>query len=301
MRRDAVLSVAIVVAVMVMMMMPKSRAAVSPLTLQMPDASDLKSDEYNAAIDLRPDSLLVMVYAQWSDDKGAAEQNIRIVRTLGHSRMFVRFHADPSPIAYAKHVGGAYGWGQLCAYQMTRYYGGLEDIQLHAMLANEYDASYEGGLSARDASAWLEDALRGYESVRPQDILHVVATSGSPDTLRTYLSQYRADGWVPQRYVIDGHGYGSQVEQVVSVMESIFPDNVHMISEFNHAPMYETAQMVRSGRLSAASYFVLNWARGGVGRLSVSDQDRNEHISLLRWHDVYTEFKRTAEGQDDAN
>lgn len=268
----------------------------SPLTLHMPDASDLKPNEYDAALDLRPRSLLVMVYAQWSDDDGAAEQNVRIVHELHHSNLYVRFHADPNPVGYSRKIGGAYKWGQLCAIQMTHYYGGLEleGVQLHALLANEYDAQSEGNLSARDASTWLQEAFSGYESVRPQDILHVPATTGSPVTLRAYLEQYRNDGWLSAGYVIDGHGYGSQVSQVVDVMEQILPSHLHMISEFNHTGSMEPlARMVSSGRLSAASYFILNWARGGVGRLQVSDQDRNERISLMRWRDSYDEFRRT--------
>lgn len=272
----------------------------SPLTLQMPDASDMKHEEYEAVLQLRPRALLVMLYAQWPNDKGASQQYRELASVLGHRDMYVRFHADPNPIVYARKHGGPEAWGRLCADQMTRYYGDMPSmgIQLHAILANEYDAPQEGGLGAQEASVWLAAAMRGYGQVRPQDKLHVPATTGSPFTLHHYLYQYKVDGWVQPEYVIDGHAYGGDLRDVLAVMEYLYPDNAHMLSEVNNTPLTDAAKLV--GRASAVSYFTLNWAHGGEGRLRMTDMDRAQHISLLRWRDKFDEFIGTI-GEDNAN
>lgn len=278
----------------------------SPLTLQMPDASDLKPNEYNAVLDLKPRSLLVMVYAQWSDDKGAAQANKQLVRQLGQTDLYVRFHADPNLVAYSHRIGGAFRWGQLCATQMSRYYGDMDGVQLHAILANEIDARDEGGLSPHDSSVWLAEAIQGYRNIRPQDTLHVPATTGSPYTLNTYLEQYRADGWVRNDMWIDGHAYGGDLRDALAVMERNYPDNPHMLSEVNNTPLADAVKLV--GRANAISYFTLNWAHGGEGRIHMTDMDQQQHISLMRWRDRYEEFRNTIldttpsdEGEHDAS
>lgn len=263
------------------------------LTLQMPDAADLKQNEYAATIALRPASMLVMVYAEWPDDKGAAQQYVNLVRELGHTDLYVRFHADPNPIAYSARHGGPEAWGKLCAYRMASYYSALDadGVHLHAMLANEYDAASEGGLNPHEASVWLAAAMRGYQSIRPQDTLHVPATSGSPDTLLRYLEQYRGDGWVETSWWVDGHGYGTQLGQVVDVLNAVYPDHDNMISETNNGSLIEAARAIQ-GHTRAVSYFTLNWARGGEGRLAPVAMDREQHISLMLWADKYDEFLR---------
>ena len=90
----------------------------SSLSLHMPDADSLTSAELAATLDLAPSALLCLVYAQWDADKGAAEQISNLVRSLGHDRLYVRFHADPNPVAYARKIGGPEAWGRLCARRM---------------------------------------------------------------------------------------------------------------------------------------------------------------------------------------
>ena len=73
----------------------------SKLGLHLPDADHFTSVEIAAISDLSPSVMLAMCYCSWQQDKGAAAVVRQKVRELGHTDLFVRFHADPNPIDYA--------------------------------------------------------------------------------------------------------------------------------------------------------------------------------------------------------
>jgi len=268
----------------------------SPLSLMVADASDMKDDEYNAVLDLKPASLLVMCYAQWESDKGVADRVKSLVRLNAHTDLFVRFHADPDPITYASRIGGPRQWAQQCARRMEQYYGDLArdlGVRLHAILANEVDADYEGGLSPQQASAWFSVALSEYAALRPTDAVHIPAPTGAPSTHREFLQQFKDDGWVRPQYWIDGHGYDGDLANVCDVLESIFPDNYRMITETNDVDLTYAASLVGI-RAHAICYFILNWAHGGEGRVQPPGRDdAQKHMSLMRFPDMYKRFHDT--------
>jgi hypothetical protein len=264
----------------------------SRLALHMPDADALTGAEIGAAIELKPAAMLVLCYAQWDGDKGVAQSIRDLVRTLGHDRLYVRFHSDPNPIAYARKIGGPEAWGRLCAKRMSQYYGTL-DVAHHAILANEVDAAEEGGLVPKAASDFYRRALAAYEAERPQDILHVPAPTGAPETHRAYLQQYKHDGWLNDRYWIDGHGYGPDLPNVCNVLEEECPEYYRVITETNDVNLAEAASMA-GVRAHEIIYFTLNWARGGEGRVQPpSADDAAKQMSLMRFPDRYAQFKAT--------
>ena len=259
----------------------------SRLALHLPDADHLTAAEIGAVVDLSPAALLCMVYAQWDADKGAAFSVTDLVMSLGHDRLYVRFHADPNPPEYARKIGGPAAWGRLCAQRMTQYYGHLTEagVQLHAILANETDADYEGGLSVREASDFHRRSMAEYAAKRPQDILHVPAPTGAPSTHRAHLERYRDDGWVQPQYWIDGHGYGPDLENVVNVLGEVFPNHPRVITETNNLDDFAWPEaLLASGKTADIVYFILNWARGGEGRVQPpSKDDAEKQMSLLRF------------------
>jgi hypothetical protein len=275
----------------------------SPLGLHLPDADQLTPQEIGAVLELKPSAMLCLVYAQWDNDKGVARQVIDLVHSLRHDRLYVRFHADPHPPGYARRIGGARAWGRLCAQRMTQYYGELagSGVQLHAILANELDADYEGGLDPHGASSFLEGAMRGYREVRDGDILHVPAPTGAPETHRRYLQQFKDDGWLYRNddgswpYWIDGHGYDGDLENVIAVLEQECPGATYVITETNDLHDFGwPIALLGQGRARDIVYFTLNWARGGEGRVQPpSADDAAKQMSLLRFPDRYAQFKAT--------
>lgn len=270
------------------------RAAQSPLSLHLPDADDMKDDEYQAVLDLRPSCLLAMCYMQWDQDKGAAARVRDLVRTLGHTDLYVRFHANPNPPEYAKLVGGPVAYGALCAQRMNQYYAEL-GVRLHVILANETDADYEGNLTPAQASNFYRMAIMGYRSVRPNDVIHVPAPTGAPQTHREHLEQYKQDGWVEPDFWIDGHGYGADFENVVNAIREVFPGHRYAITETNGLDnLGWPIALLDSSKVDHVFWFILNWARGGPGRVQpVSDDDAAKRMSILRHPTRYAEFKAT--------
>jgi lysozyme len=230
----------------------------------------------------------------WDSDKGVSDQVADLVTALGHDRLYVRFHADPHPPGYARKIGGPEQWGRLCAQRMEQYYGPLQraGVQLHAILANETDADYEGGLSVVEASSFYRRAIGEYAAKRPDDIIHVPAPTGAPATHRAHLEQYEQDGWVRSNYWIDGHGYDGDLENVLNVLTEIFPGHQYTITETNDlADFGWPAELIRQGRVRDVIYFILNWARGGEGRVHPpSPDDRAKQMSLLRFPSRYQQF-----------
>ncbi len=267
----------------------------SRLALHLPDADQLTGREIGAVLELKPAAMLVLVYARWDNDKGVAVQVCDLVRALGHDRLYVRFHADPSPPAYARGIGGAREWGALCARRMDQYYGGL-GITLHALLANEADATDEGGLSPRQASQFYAEAIGGYRAVRRDDIMHIPAPTGAPETHRDYLERYRDDGWVHPDFWVDGHGYNGDLERVIDTIHDVLPNQAgYVITETNDLDDFGwPINLVQQGRVADVIYFTLNWARGGEGRVQPpSADDVAKRMSLLRFPDRYAQFKAT--------
>lgn len=277
----------------------------SRLALHLPDANRMTGDEVAAVLNLRPAAMLVICYAQWETDRGVAEQVRSLVRSLGHDRLYVRFHADPNPPHYATLNSGDAAWGRLCARRMTQYYHELraDGVQLHAILGNEVDADYEGGLSPEEASSFYRRALAAYADERPGDILHVPAPTGAPDTHRKYLQQYKSDGWlVPDNddqfwpYWIDGHGYNGDLENVLVVLEEECPGANYVITETNNLDDFTwPLELLRQGRVQDIVYFILNWARGGEGRppAPANPDDADKRMSLMRYPDRYDQFRAT--------
>lgn len=274
----------------------------SPLALHLPDADHLTEQEVRAALDLKPSAFLVLVYAAWDSDKGVAESTRQLVRTLGHNRLYVRFHGDPHPPGYAQRIGGATAWGRLCASRMTQYYGELEreGVQLHAILGNEVDADYEGGLNPSQASDFYRRAMTEYAAKRPQDILHVPAPTGAPSTHREHLEQFKRDGWVQPHWWIDGHGYNGDLENVIHTIRGVFPGHRYVITETNNLDDFTwPIALLDGGVVDDVVYFILNWAGGGEGRVRppVPD-DAAKRMSLLRFPDRYAQFKATIRSVD---
>jgi hypothetical protein len=269
----------------------------SPLSLMLPDADDMQDDEYAAVLDLAPSSLLVMAYPHWEADKGVSVRTGALVRALGHADLLVRFHADPNPPRYALEHGGPERWGELCARRMTRYYGDLDGVVLGAILANEVDAREEGDLNPVSASSFYRRAIEGYRSVRPDDDVHVPATTGGPETHRRYLRQYRQDGWLRPEYVVDGHGYDGDFENVVNVLAEECPEQRRDITETNNLDDFGwPIELLRRGRVRRVYYFTLNWAGGGEGRVRPpTSDDAAKRMSLLRFPDRYRQFKATGQ------
>lgn len=285
----------------------------SPLGLHLPDADQLTTEELRAVLDLEPSALLCMVYTQWPEDKGAAEQVRNLVLSLQHDRLYVRFHADPHPPGYASSIGGARAWGRLCAERMAQYYGVLASsgVQLHAILANETDADYEGGLSTAEASSFYRRALSEYAKYRPFDVLHVPAPTGAPQTHREHLWRYKDDGWLVRHgdggtwvlsydgvvapVWVDGHGYDGDLENVLNVLEEECPGAPKVITETNDLSDFGwPIALLAQQRVQDVIYFTLNWARGGEGRVRPpSPDDAAKRMSLLRFPDRYAQFKAT--------
>lgn len=265
-----------------------------PLALHLPDADHLTGSEIAAVMDLAPCAMLGLVYAQWDNDKGASDQISDLVMALGHDRLYVRFHADPHPPGYAKKIGGPEAWGRLCAQRMTQYYEPLEraGVQLHAILANETDADYEGGLSVGEASEFHRRSMNEYAAKRPSDILHVPAPTGAPQTHRDHLERFKADGWVRPEWWIDGHGYDGDLENVLNVLADVFPGHQYAITETNDLNDFGwPLELIRQGRVRDVVYFILNWARGGEGRVRPpTPDDAAKRMSLLRFPDRYRQF-----------
>lgn len=260
----------------------------------MPDADHLTAQEIGATLELKPAAMLCLAYAQWDNDKSVSDQITDLVGSLGHDRLYVRFHADPHPPGYAKKIGGPEAWGRLCAQRMEQYYGPLarSGVQLHAILANETDADYEGGLSVAEASNFYRRALGEYAAKRQTDIVHVPAPTGAPSTHRAHLEQYERDGWVHPAYWIDGHGYDGDLENVLNVLANVFPDHQYAITETNDLHDFGwPVELIRQGRVRDVMYFILNWARGGEGRVKPpSPDDAAKRMSLLRFPDRYQQF-----------
>lgn len=283
----------------------------SALGLHLPDADQLTGQEVGAVLELKPAAMLVLCYAQWDSDKGLAQQVTDLVHVLDHNRLYVRFHADPNPPAYAKKIGGAAAWGRLCAERMGQYYGQLAagGVQLHALLANETDAESEGGLSTAQASRFLRDAMAAYCAERPNDIIHVTAPTGAPETHREHLQQYKQDGWlawdedgwhlkvggVTAPVWIDGHGYNGDLENVLNVLEEECPGSAKVITETNNLDDFSwPIELLNEGRAKDIIYFILNWARGGEGRVQPpTPDDADKQMSLLRFPSRYAQFKAT--------
>lgn len=269
----------------------------SPLGLHLPDADQFTNSEIAAVYDLLPSLLLTMTYSQWDDDKGAAASVCQMVRDLGHADLYVRFHADPNPIVYSRRNDGPAAWARVCAYRMNQYYGALAaaGVRLHAILANEVDADYEGNLNEQQASDWYRAALTTYADLRPGDIVHVPAPTGAPETHRRYLQRYRDDGWVDQSFVIDGHGYDGDLENVINVCGEVFPNNRRAITETNDINDFGwPIALLDGGKADEIVYFILNWARGGVGRIQPpTPDDAAKQMSLMRFPDRYAQFKST--------
>ncbi len=275
----------------------------SPLSLHLSDADKLTPQEIVAVLDLKPASLLVLTYAQWDSDKGVAEQTKGLVRSLGHTDLFVRFHADPHPPGYARRHGGNGAWGELCARRMDQYYGDLraEGVRLHAILANEIDADYEGGLGPEEASAFYREAIDGFRSVGDErDVIHVPAPTGAPSTHREHLTRYRDDGWVKPDYWIDGHGYDGDLENVLATIRDVFPDHRYVITETNDLDNFAwPTAIIDRGDVDAVVYFILNWARGGEGREQPpTADDARKRMSLLRFPERYQQFRDTVRDTD---
>lgn len=269
----------------------------SPLALHLPDADQLTAQEIGAVLELKPAALLVLAYAQWDHDKGVSQQTADLVGSLGHDRLYVRFHADPHPPGYARKIGGPEAWGRLCAQRMTQYYQPLTDagVQLHAILANETDADYEGGLTVQQASDFYRRSMHEYAAKRPQDILHVPAPTGAPQTHREHLEQYKRDGWVQPHWWIDGHGYNGDLENVLNTITDVFPGHQYVITETNNLSEFGwPIELLRQGRARDIVYFTLNWVRGGEGRVQPPiPDDADKRMSLLRFPDRYAQFKAT--------
>jgi murein DD-endopeptidase MepM/ murein hydrolase activator NlpD len=180
---------------------------------------------------------------------------------------------------------------------MNQYYGMLRDegVRLHVILGNEVDADYEGGLSPSEASAFYAESIRGYRSVN-QDIIHVPAPTGAPSTHREHLEQFKADGWVQSDYWIDGHGYNGDLENVLNVLHEVFPDQAgYAITETNNLDNFAwPISLIDSGKANAIVYFILNWARGGIGREQPpTADDANKQMSLMRFPARYQQFRDT--------
>jgi GH25 family lysozyme M1 (1,4-beta-N-acetylmuramidase) len=271
----------------------------SPLALHLPDADQLTGQEIGAVLELKPSAMLCIIYAQWDADKGVAQQVSDLVYSLHHDRLYVRFHADPSPPAYARSIGGPEAWGELCASRMSQYYGslGASGVDLHAILANEVDADYEGDLPPVAASDFYRRALDAYARKRPQDTLHVPAPTGAPSTHLDYLKRYHDDGWLQEHpeYWIDGHGYGPDLENVLDTIRMACPGRHYVITETNDLDDFSwPINLLAQGKADDICYFVLNWARGGVGRVQPpSADDADKRMSLLRFPDRYQQFKAT--------
>lgn len=271
----------------------------SPLSLHLADADDMTAEEIAAVLELKPSTLLTLCYAQWDRDKGVADAVVGLVDSLRHADLYVRFHADPHPPGYAARIGGPEAWGRLCARRMAQYYELLAQagVRLHAILANELDADYEGGLNSRQASDFLGRAMHAYAMERPGDILHVPATTGAPETHRAYLQQYLHDGWLDNRpeYWIDGHGYDGDLENVLNVLRAYAPGRRYAITETNDLADFDwPIELLRQGRADAIFYFILNWAHGGEGRVRPPNaDDAAKRMSLLRFPDRYAQFKAT--------
>lgn len=272
----------------------------------MPDADSLTGAEIGAALELKPAAMLCLVYAQWDTDRkdgkpGVSEQIADLARSFGHDRLYVRFHADPHPPGYAKKIGGPEAWGRLCAQRMTQYYQSLADagIQLHAILANETDASYEGGLSVAQASDFHRRSMGEYAAKRPQDMLHVPAPTGAPSTHREHLERYKADGWVTRDMVIDGHGYDGDLESVIDALYDVFPKNRMVITETNNLDDFHwPIDLLAANLVEDIVYFTLNWARGGEGRVQPpTPDDAAKQMSLMRFPARYAQFKATVVAQ----
>ncbi len=267
----------------------------SRLALHMPDADQLTGQEVGAALELKPAAMLVLAFAQWDADKGVSRQISDLVYSLGHDRLYVRFHADPHPSGYARTIGGPEAWGRLCARRMGQYYGAL-GVTLHAILANEADADYEGGLNPQQASDFYRRALAAYEDARPQDVLHVPAPTGAPQTHRAYLQQYKRDGWLMPHYWIDAHGYGGDLENSLNAIRDECPAQAgYAVTETNDLDDFGwPLELIRRGDAADIFYFTLNWARGGEGRVQPpSADDAAKRMSLLRFPDRYQQFKAT--------
>lgn len=265
-----------------------------PLALHMPDADALVPAEIAAALELKPAAMLTIVYAQWDNDKGVSDQISDLVGSLDHDRLYVRFHADPNPVEYARRIGGPEAWGRLCAQRMGQYYEQIarRGVRLHAILANEIDADYEGGLSPKNASDFYRRAMSEYAAKRPQDILHVPATTGAPATHRTYLERYQQDGWIRSDWWIDGHGYDGDLENVLNVLADVLPGHQYAITETNDLDDFGwPVELLHQQRASEIVYFTLNWARGGEGRVHPpTPDDAAKQMSLLRFPDRYQQF-----------
>jgi hypothetical protein len=267
----------------------------SPLSLMLADADDMKDDEYNAVLDLKPASLLVCVYPHWDHDKGVAERTRSLVRALGHTTLLVRFHADPSPPAYAAKNGGPEAWGRLCAKRMTQYYGDLEGVTLGVILANEVDADFEGNLNPVSASSFYRRAFDGYLSIRPDDEMHVPAPTGAPETHRRYLQQYKRDGWLRPKYILDGHAYNGDFLNVANVLWEECPENQRDCTETNDIADFQwMVDSIADGHWRRVHWFILLWAHGGEGRVQPpSADDAAKQMSLLRFPARYAQFKAT--------